>query len=203
MSCRRVPRLSLLILSILFLLPATEARAQFGAVGVKAGVGSTSLNGGTPTDGGSGFIGGIFAAGQSGSTVAQFEILYSRRSFTESTGSRARVTENFIQIPALFGFRGGAGTVHAMLYAGPSLSIKTTCNATAGALELSCRDAGLEEKGSLWSFIAGMAIDFQMGRTVFFFDGRYDNGLTTAFENRNGKWRSWVLMAGFGYLMPT
>jgi hypothetical protein len=42
-----------------------------------------------------------------------------------------------------------------------------------------------------------------MGRVLLIFDGRYDNGLTDAFENRDGKWRSWIFMAGIGYLVPT
>ncbi len=200
MSLRRVLRLSFLVL---ILLPASEARAQFGAVGVKGGVNWTSLNGGTPTEGGNGFIGGIFAVGQSGTIVAQFEVLFSKRSFVDPIGGPTRVDENFIQIPALFGLRGGSGTMNAMLYTGPSLSIKTSCNADNGVIEVGCRTAGLVDKGSLWSLIAGFALDFQMGRVLLIFDGRYDNGLTSEFENRDGKWRSWIFMAGIGYLMPT
>jgi len=204
MSLGRALRLSVLVF---LLLPTSQAHAQFGAIGVKGGVNWTSLNGGPPTSSGSGFIGGVYAAGQSGTTVAQFEVLFSKRNFAEPTGGAAggplNVTENFIQIPALFGFRGGSGTLNGMLYAGPSFSIKTSCNADDGRLQVSCRTAGLEDKGSLWSLIAGLAIDYQTGRAVIFIDGRYDNGLTNAFDNRDGKWRSWVFMAGFGYLMPT
>lgn len=204
MILRRVLGLSLLIF---LLIPASRAQAQFGAIGIKGGVNWTSLKGGPPSDGGSGFIGGVYAAGQSGSTVAQFEILFSKRNFVDPTGGAVggplSVSENFIQIPALFGFRGGSGTVNAMLYAGPSLSIKTGCSADNGVLSVSCGTVGLEAKGSLWSLIAGLAIDFRMERTVLFFDGRYDNGLTNAFEDRGGKWRSWIFMAGVGYLVPT
>ena len=195
------------LLSVLLLLQASEARAQFGAIGVKGGVNWTSLSGDPPSEGGSGFIGGLYASGHSGTTVAQFEILFSKRSFTDPAGGPAGgplgVSESFIQIPALFGFRGGAGALHAMLYAGPSFSIKTACNADAGNVRVSCSTAGIEDKGSLWSLVGGLAIDFQAGRTTIFFDGRYDNGLTNAFEDRDGKWRSWIFMMGFGYLMPT
>ena len=200
MTVRPVLRLSPILLLLLF--PASQAHAQFGAIGVKGGANWTSLNGGPPTDGGNGFIGGIYAAGQSASIVAQFEVLLSKRTFFESAGS-ARVNESFIQIPALFGVRGGGGVVNAMLYAGPSLSLKTSCNVQDGGLERSCRSTGLVDRGSLWSMILGMAVDYQMGQVVLVLDGRYDNGLTNAFENRDGKWRSWVLMFGIGYLMPT
>jgi len=200
MSLRQVLRLSFLLL---LLFPVSEARAQFGAIGVKGGVNWTSLNGGTPTEGGSGFIGGIFTGGQSGTIVAQFELLFSKRSFVDPIGGPTRVNESFIQIPALFGVRGGSGAMNAMLYAGPGLSIKTSCNADNGVIEVGCRAAGLVDKGSLWSLIAGFALDFQMDRVVLIFDGRYDNGLTSAFENRDGKWRGWIFMAGIGYLVPT
>ena len=209
MSLRRLLRLPALglVLLVLFLLTPSEASAQFGAIGVKGGVNWTSLSGDTPTEGGSGFIGGLYAAGQSGSTVAQFEVLLSNRSFTDLTGGPAGgplgVSETFIEIPALFGFRGGSGALNAMLYAGPSFSIKTSCNADSGGVQVSCSTAGIEDKGSLWSLIAGLALDYRMGHITIFFDGRYDNGLTNAFDNRDGKWRSWIFMAGVGYVMPT
>ena len=200
MTPRMTPRLApaIILLSLLF---APEARAQFGAIGAKGGVNWTDLSLDTPTEGGSGFLGGLFAYGQSGSIVAQFEVLLSKRSFS---GEAAEVSEDFIQVPALFGARGGTGTVNAMLYAGPCLSFKTSCKTTGTAgVEESCRSAGLLDKGTLWSLIVGLAIDFQFDRVVFILDGRYDNGLTNAFENRDGKWRSWAFMAGIGFLMPT
>ena len=189
---------AVLLVSLLF---ASDARAQFGAIGVKGGANWTSLSGDLPSEGGSGFSGGVFAYGQSGVVVAQFEVLLSKRS---ATGLSGELRESFIQVPILFGARGGSGTLNAMLYAGPSISFKSSCNVTGlTGLEENCRSAGLVDKGTLWSLIAGLAIDYQIDRVVLILDGRYDNGLTNAFENRGGKWRSWALMVGIGFLMPT
>ena len=198
-------RRSVVRLSWLLLIPllAADAHAQYGGIGVKGGENWTDLSGDAPTTGGNGFIGGVYAFGQSGYVVAQFEVLFSKRSFTDGTAS-AEVRESFVQVPALFGVRGSAGTVNAMLYSGPSLSFKSSCKVdVAAAADQDCRTANLAEKGTLWSLILGLTIDVQLDRVVLLIDGRYDNGLTDAFENREGKWRSWVLMAGIGILMPT
>lgn len=200
MIYRRAVRLAS-VLALASLLCAADSHAQFGAVGVKGGVNWTSLSGDLPSEGGSGFTGGVFAYGQSGAVVAQFEILLSKRSVSGLTGE---LKESFIQVPVLFGFRGGSGTINAMLYGGPSISFKSSCNFTGLAgLEENCRSAGFVEKGTLWSMIAGLAIDFQFNRVVLIFDGRYDGGLTNAFEDFDGKWKSWAFMVGIGYLMPT
>jgi hypothetical protein len=200
--------LACVIVLLASLFRAEEARAQFGAVGVKGGINWTDLSGDTPTDGGSGFVGGIYASGQSDLIVAQLEVLLSKRSFTElgltPSAGTVEFKETLIQIPLLFGARAGGGPLAAMPYLGPSLLLKSSCNVNQGGLDAGCRSVpGFEENSTLWSLLFGLALDYRLGRAMLTLDGRYDLGLSDVFASREGKWRGFALMFGIGYLMRT
>lgn len=192
-----VMRKMLFILAVI--LFAGQARSQTIALGVKAGINSSSLstkisNYGT-TDNTVGFVGGAyFRVGILG-FIAQPEILYSQRKGVFSVnGKSVKNTLNYVDIPVLVGYKFLVFRVNA----GPNFQFLVGTNQDA---EQSVKDPNFAKSrfnSSAVGFQAGIGVDVSKISIDVRYDGcigdlgkKYidENGVETNYSTRASMWQ--------------
>jgi len=192
-------RRSVVIAGLAIFLAAPAVQAQM-TLGVKGGVNSAKLGGldvGS-TSSKTGFQGGAFLDIGFGSTFhLQPELLYSDRS---TEGNVATLSQAFVEIPVLFKAAFGTGLLQPALYAGPSLSFKTSCERDIGGTVTDCDDlAGADFSSTNWAVVFGGNLDVAVGPVILIGDIRYNLGLSTIEGDGSGKWNFWSFMVGVGF----
>lgn len=204
-------RQTLFAAAIVGLLVPAGVAAQGVLIGVKGGVNSATIS----LDGDdipestskSGFVGGVFAQFNLGSTFAiRPEGLLSNKGLKISAeGIDADVTARYIEIPVLLAARlGNEGGIRPQIYAGPVISFESSCKVAAtGAVsfDLDCSDENgidLETKSSDFGGAAGVGLEIPVGALNLIGDARYTFGFSDIAEEDGltAKNRAWSFMAG-------
>lgn len=209
-------RLVVIALGMMLLAGAPHTATAQSAFGFKAGVNRTTLTG---TDAGAptardGFIGGaFFGSAISNHLALQLEVLYTKESMTDfvnpadTTGaSPVTLSMTYVQLPILLRAGFPTRTVLFSVYAGPVLSFRHGCEIQSGGTALKCRDAGTPQgffpRATDLDAAAGAGIDFSLGGSTFFIDGRYSVGLLSIQAGSAGlkaRRTTTSLMAGIAF----
>jgi hypothetical protein len=202
-------RLVIGVLAGLVLASSGGSAAAQLKLGLKGGVNvstvgnlESAINSGSNAD----FTGGAYVSYTSASAVAlQGELLYSRRSSDlEDTAidEKSQVTQNFIEIPVLLGYRFiPDGMLQPMTYLGASASFETSCDVDLEDVDTSgdCSDFfGADTKSTQWAGIIGALLDIDVGPVVLTADARYNYGFSKISGEGDAQWRYFSFMAGIG-----
>ena len=109
-------------------------------------------------------------------------------------------TLSYVEMPLLL--RMGLGSVNVVrpyVVAGPELAFKVSCKLSvqgASARGYSCADLTAATESFDYGVIAGVGVDFRIGRQVLTALGRYDGGLRNAFVGNDGRSREFAALVG-------
>jgi hypothetical protein len=180
-------RLAAMALGLTLTAGAPCAAAAQSALGFKAGVDHSSLIGadaGSTTARDRLVIGAFFGTAISNHLAIQMELLYSRQGVAnfvnpaDATGAGpATLSTTFIELPFLL--RAGFPTRKVLfsVYAGPVLSLRSSCEIRTGGVAAKCSSPGTPQgfspRGTNVAAAAGGGIDVSLGGGTIFLDGRY------------------------------
>ena len=197
----------------LALLIAAPLQAQT-TLGVKGGINIANVSVSEVDlpdvlDSKTGFVGGAFVNLTLGSLFAlQPELLYSQKGFKASEGPlEAKLGTNYIEIPVLLKAQFKLAMLRPAIYAGPVLSMETSCNVDVIGVSVDCDedDGFVDRKKSDWGAVFGANVDFFLGPVMLLLDARYQLGLTNLADVENAdesvKNRVWQIMAGIGFAL--
>ena len=183
---------------LLFSAGSAAAQVRFGPM---VGANMSTIGGDDAEDFFSsrvGFVFGGFAQLGAGRFALQPQVLYSMKGANSQDVEDASLKLNYLQVPVLAQIRfPGAGGVTPYLILGPSLSFKLSCKLSDGDEEFDCEDVGFETKGTDFSLIGGIGLDFG-SLTIA---ARYDYGLTRLDDTTSPDDlynRAFTLTVGYG-----
>jgi hypothetical protein len=183
----------LLLVGAMTLMPATT-RAQT-SLGIKGGLSYATLSNKSPDfDNRTGFAAGIALDMRSGLIGLQPELLYVQKGVTSSgTPSGSAPKLDYAEIPVLVKLTLGTPGVQPMIYAGPSVGFRLTCQ----VMEIDCASGTI--KSTDWGAVlgGGLRIGGNKGLTI---EGRYTWGLKDIHDISSGvdqKTRTFLALVGF------
>jgi hypothetical protein len=117
----------------------------------------------------------------------QIDAIYTQKGFGKGSGDVA-LSADYIMIPILAVIK-LPGKVSPHLYAGPELSLETSCKVSGSGLDnISCDDARADNsdfprtKGADSGILFGLGVDWDIGFGILVIDAMYDYGLTNIAE---------------------
>ncbi len=184
---------TLLVVAALTVAAADSALAQKLTWGVRGGLNIATADAkgaafeqdvGTRTGFHAGLVGDVEIAKNFG---IQIDALYTQKGFGKGDGD-VSLSTSYVMIPILFVVK-LPGTVSPHFYAGPELSLETSCKASIAGLEnIDCDDVRAatsdfpRTKGADSGILFGLGVDWDIGFGIVVIDAMYDYGLTNIAE---------------------
>lgn len=203
----------LVLMSALALAGTVEAQT---AVGVRVGMGHTSLTGSQQPDALTGLaVGGYFGLGLGDRVAVQLEVGYNERGgggvmvgenqLDPDGGTASDIRLRYIEVPVLLRAGYAGARFLPSLFIGPYVGFLTSCELTpaggnGGACDDQTRDAWFNPRSTDWGLVAGGGLDFALGESTIFLDARYALGLFAIQRGSGGMDLSntgFTLSAGF------
>ena len=180
------------LLAGLSLLVIQPAQAQIN-LGLTGGVNIASVSGSDVSDlnldSDNGWAGGAYLNIGLGSKIGiEGQLLYSNLGVSNDSLS---VSQDYIQIPALFKFYFGSGGTRFNIFAGPAISFSVDCT-TNDDTSVDCDTA---ETG-VWSGLIGLGVQF--GRIGL--EAHYQSQFSDAFQDIDASYGVIAVMARFAIL---
>lgn len=202
----KIMRISAVILAFVFV--ATPVYGQGIRLGVKGGVASSTVYGDAVDDEEVGsltrFVGGAFVEfGIAPLLSIQPELLYSLKGgASEGVADAGELRLAYIEIPVLAKITLGGAPLRPSIFAGPAVAFNTSCEfeeVASPAVECDAipDEDAVEPKSAEFSAIFGLGFAQSLGPVAFVVDGRYNVGLSSAFDGDDAiKNRAFTLLAG-------
>lgn len=201
-----------------FSLLAAPVYGQGVRLGLKGGVASSTVYGDEIEDGEAEsltrFAGGVFMEfGVAPLLSIQPELLLSLKgaSTIDKSGGddSGDVRLSYIEVPVLAKITLGGAPLRPSIFAGPAVAFNTSCEVEFDAVpgvDFECGDEEadvVDRKSTEFSAIFGVGLAQSLGLIDFVVDGRYNVGLSSAFDSDDAiKNRAFTLLAGFSIGLP-
>lgn len=201
-----------------FILAATTtqvapAAAQKYELGLSAGATYATLSGGYfGTDANrdwtwGGMFGGYADFILHENTRIHVELNYTQKGGTGLSATTSLVTAfelGYLELPLTLQVRGKRGNFSAGVYGGATLGFNVSCKVTeAGSTETACTESSAITEPETFELSAplGVIVGYDVGKVVFYLDGRYSLGLSTIPQRPTAEFKSrtWMLMARVGF----
>lgn len=209
----RIMRISAIVLA--FSLMAAPVLAQGVRMGLKGGVASSTVYGegvgDDETESLTRFTGGFFVElGVAPLLSIQPELLLSLKgtSFDAGGDDSGDIRLAYIEVPVLAKITLGGAPLRPSIFAGPAVAFNTSCKAEFDVLPgttVDCADDAVipDDNSTEFSAIFGVGLAQRLGPVDFVVDGRYNVGLSSAFDGDDAiKNRAFTLLAGFSMGIP-